>query len=1003
MPDLTSRSPESVRWGLSLAALAAATFGVAPVRAQDVAAPGAASTPAPTEEIIVTGSRLARSTFTTPTPVTVLGGEDLQRLGIVNVGQAVSELPAFRPSTTPVTQGFGSFNVGANIINLRGIGNSRSLILVDGRRFAPTTREGTVDLNLIPSILVGRTEVVTGGASAAYGSDAIAGAVNIILDKRLQGFKAQADYGISNQGDGGDFHAAAAYGTAFAGGAGHFIVGGEYEKQQGIGNCFTRSWCKTGAIITNPTYTANNGQPNFIRSDTNGGWFFNSAGVIAPNNNGTAATAAIRNLFGTGGITFNPDGSPAPYTPGSRPFGLSQIGGDLYPTYNDANITVPVKRYTGFAHAEYEFSDRLTGFVEGSYGHVGGQLLQTAYFSASIPIYKDNPYMPAAIRAIVGPAPATPDLTRPTTSSFVLGRIFDDVGRGYSVSTADTYRATAGLSGKLGGNWTWDGYYQYGRTDRLQTVANNLITGDPSQSLNGDTTLAASNARFFYALDAVRDPATGQITCRALLSANAALRQAATGCVPVNLFGAGNASQAAKNYIFGTLREEIKLQQHVAAANIRGDLLDLWAGPLSVATGGEYRVDKIGVTHDALSNQYAYFQNFGSDYRGTTKVVEGYVEAELPLVRDASWTKSLTLNGAARETHYDISGFGSYLRTNTSNKFTRTTWKASLLWEPVNWLRVRATQSHDIRAPNFADLYLASASSFTPIVNDFNRTIVQAPPSIVNGGTPNLKPERADTTTAGIVFSPKGGMLNGLRLSVDYYHIKVKGYIAQPPGGAQFIIDRCFAGVTAACGLITFANGQGSAITQILNVAQNLDALLTKGIDIESEYRIPLADHDHSIQLRALATYVGSLKATSFGTVVQRAGQTGGSAALAAPDWTVNGFVTYATPLFQVTVQGRYISPGLYDGTYVGPDQAGYATTLPNSITNNHVAGRFYVNLSGSIHIGPDRTHGFEVFGSINNLFDRDPPAAPETQFYTNPVYFDTIGRYFRVGARARF
>lgn len=958
------------------------------------AAPAAAQQ---ADDIIVTGSRLARSTFDTPTPITVMGGDDFEKLAITNVGEGISELPAFRPSTSPTTQGFGSFNVGAQIVNLRGLGVTRNLILVDGRRFAPTTREGSVDLNLIPSILVARTEVVTGGASAAYGSDAIAGAVNVILDNKLDGFKAQIDDGISEHGDGQDFHVAAAYGTPIAGGNGHFVIGGEYDNQKGIGNCFQRDWCETGGVVTNLGYAAGNGMPNYVRSNNNAGWFFNTGGVISPTNNRGADTAGIRNLLGTGGITFAPDGTPVAYHPGSPSFGLSQIGGDLYPTYTDANITVPVQRYSVFTHAEYDFNESLSGFVEGSYGHVAGQLLQTAYFSGSLPIYIDNPFIPDALRGpgLIGPMPGTPSPARPTTAAFNLGRVFDDVARGYSVSKADTYRGTAGLSGKFGNGWSWDAYYQYGRTDRLQTVENNLVTGDPSQP----STAATSNARFYWALDAVTDPATGDPTCRALLSPDPALRAAAAGCVPINLFGAGNVSQAGKDYIYSTLREDIKLQQHVVAANLRGDLAQLWAGPLSVAAGGEYRVDKIDVVHDPLSNQYAYFQNFGSDYNGTTKVVEGYVEAELPLIRDASFTKSLTLNGALRETHYDISGFGSYLQTSSSNKFTRTTWKLSLLWEPTDWLRARATQSHDIRAPNFADLYLASASSFTPVTNRFLPSQT-TPPSIVNGGTPNLRPEAANTTTVGVVLAPKSGLLDRFRLSVDYYHIRVNGYIAQPPGGAQFIVDRCHDGVADACSLISF--GPDQSITEIRNVNLNLDRIVTSGLDIEGEYRIPVGKGDSQIQLRGLATYVDKLKTVSFGDSVDRAGQTGNSAGLAAPRWTVNGYVTYASPRYTLTVQGRYIAPGLYDAQRIGPDDPGYATTLPNSISDNHVAGRFYVNLSGSIHVGPNADKGFELFGSINNLFDRDPPAAPETQFYTNPIYFDTIGRYFRVGARVK-
>src|SRR5690606_2282705 len=186
------------------------------------------------------------------------------RLQVTNVGAIISQVPAFRPSNNPTTNGFGSFNVGAQIVNLRGLGVLRNLVLVDGRRYAPTTREGSVDLNFIPSILVERTEIVTGGGSAAYGSDALAGVVNVILDKRLDGLKLQLDQGISEEGDGRNLHAAGAFGTSFGAGAGHLVAGVEYSDQKKIDNCFTRDWCKPAAVVTNPGYAAGNGQPNLI-------------------------------------------------------------------------------------------------------------------------------------------------------------------------------------------------------------------------------------------------------------------------------------------------------------------------------------------------------------------------------------------------------------------------------------------------------------------------------------------------------------------------------------------------------------------------------------------------------------------------------------------------------------------------------------------------------------------------------------------------------------------
>ncbi|RYZ67349.1 MAG: hypothetical protein EOP08_02970, partial [Proteobacteria bacterium] len=326
------------------------------------------------QEVTVTGSRIQSSGYTTPTPVTVVDAKLLEDLNATNIGAAVSQLPAFKASVTPTTNGFGSFNVGAQIVNLRGLGVNRNLVLVDGRRFAPVTREGTVDLNLVPSALIARTDVVTGGASAAYGSDAIAGVVNVILDKRLNGIKGQVDGGTSQEGDGTVWHVSLAGGSDFAGGRGHFIVGGEYEKQDGIGDCFTRSWCKGGAIITNTGVGAVAGLPFSYRTDVGGGFAATPGGVISIlQNTGTAAatanTLAIRNMFGTGAVQFDASGNPVAYRLGRPASGNNAgDGGDAFSPMTLTQLLVPVERYATFGHADFDFSDTVTGFVEGSFG-----------------------------------------------------------------------------------------------------------------------------------------------------------------------------------------------------------------------------------------------------------------------------------------------------------------------------------------------------------------------------------------------------------------------------------------------------------------------------------------------------------------------------------------------------------------------------------------------------------------------------------------------------------
>jgi iron complex outermembrane recepter protein len=941
------------------------------------------------QQVVVTGSRIARSSDDAPSPVTTLGSDELTKLQATNIGAALSELPAFKANNNPSTNGFGSFNVGAQLVNLRGLGVTRTLILLDGRRFAPTTREGSADLNLIPSLLIERTEMVTGGASAAYGSDAIAGVVNINLRKDITGLEVQADYGKTDEHDGDRYHIAMATGTHLLNDRARVVFGAEVDHQQGIGNCFVRDWCKPAQVITNPGFNTpagvGNGLPNYVRSDNNAGFWMTQGGVVT----GATNPAAIRNMFGTGGIQFDANGNPQPYTPGSLVSGLTQVGGTILPTFLNTNLTVPVERYTLYGHSDYEINDNLTAFFDASFGHVTGSVLQSSFFDSGIAISRDNPFIPASIRSIL--------TANPTIASFTMGRVGDDLERGYSTSTANVKGATLGLNGRFGDNATWSTYYQFARTDRLQTVAGNRIQGDPTKTANDPT----NPLRFARAVDAVLDtettitPQVGDIVCRATLSADPAMRAAAAGCVPLNLFGTNNYDPRARDYVYGTLVEDINLTEHLLGANVSGEVADLWAGPLSLAGGLEFRRDAIDVVHDPLSNAYAYFQNFGSDYNGTSKVGEVYIEGELPLLKDVPAARRLDLNVAARYARYNQDGFGSYLRTTTSNDINATTWKGSLNWEPLDWLRLRATRSRDIRAPNFADLYLASAGSFAPVFNRFTGT--NQFPSTVGGGSPDLDAEKADTTTAGFVFTPKWGWTDRARLSVDYYDIKVNGYIAAP--GGQFIMDRCFAGNAKACSSITF--GPGQSLVQIRNVSQNLDELRTRGEDFELSYALPIASD--TLDFRLLASHVEEITTTTFGIAVDRAGQTGGIAATALPDWLLRANLSWTHGPASVTLQARYIDKGTLDATRLDPTDAGYSPTLINSTNDNHVASATYVNLFGSYDFTVTGDTAVQLFGSISNLFNREPPFAPELQYPTNPTYFDQIGRTYRAGLRVRF
>lgn len=958
------------------------------------------------DEVVVSGSRISRNTgFTTPTPVTTLNADELQRLNIVNLGAGLSQLPAFRASNTPTTNGWGSFNVGAQIVNLRGLGVNRNLVLVDNRRFAPVTREGTVDLNLVPSGLVERTDVVTGGASAAYGSDAIAGAVNVILNKTLTGVKAQFDIGETGEGDGKNTHLALAGGADFLDGRAHFVVGGEYEKQEGIGDCFTRDWCEGGIVITNSGVGAVAGQPANVRFPTGGGFFANPGGVIAVLNNNTPATLPIRNLFGTGGVTFNRNGEAVPYRLGSPASGNNSANGDVFPSMSTAQLLVPVERETLFGHADFQLSDTLNAFVEGSYGHVDGDVLQSRFFGAPIPIFNDNPYVPSAIRALLPPASATPSGTRPAAGAFnlaVLGQ-----RQGFSASEAKTWRMTFGFDGQFNENWTWDTYYQYADTERDQSVANNMVPG-ASRVINrpgsGGVNNPDSMAYWPWATDAVYDPADAalpasqrRIVCRATISPDAALRAAAAGCAPFNPFGEGRASAAALNYVYRTLEENIQIDQHVWAANVQGSLAELWAGELATAAGIEFRRDSTALVHDKLSNSFAYFQNFGADYNADQDVVEAYVEAELPLLQDMPFVDALNLNAAFRRTEYDISGFGGFNRSASSNEIGANTWKIGLLWDVSEWMRFRVTRSRDIRAPNFNDLFQASASNFTAVTNRFVTGNPAQFPAGLAGGNPRLDAERSITSTLGVILQPAEGWASGLRFSADFYDIQVDDYIGTP-GGAQNIVDRCFSFQDPlTCPLITF--GPNNSLAEIRNVNVNLQWLKSRGVDLELAYTLPITNIPGDISVRLLATRVLENATNLFGTVTDRAGETGGGG---VPEWLANAYLTYANGPLSMTLSGRYISDGIFNALWTGPDSPNYSVTRPLTINDNTVGSAFYLNLNGSYNM-TIMDQSVQLFASVTNLADREPPSAPSATYPTNPVYFDQIGRTYRVGVRFQY
>jgi outer membrane receptor protein involved in Fe transport len=1036
-PSLGART--ALKLSTSLAALAVAI----PAAAQDAAPQAEAQQPSPApaasgeneNEILVTGSRVRRSTFETPNPVTVLGSEEVENLGLVNVAEVVKQLPQNSNFFSANNVGLGNFNVGAQLVNLRGLNpffGTRTLTLIDTRRVVATTAGGGVDITLVPSMLVGRVETVTGGASAVYGSDAIAGVVNVILDKSLEGFKAQADYGATTHGDGDDWHAAAAYGTGFADGRGHFIVGAEYQDTSAIGNCAEeRDWCAKGySLFNNTEYatpgTPGFGEPHYVIGPNATIAYSSSTGALSPCLffvPGAGFCAYVPAVTGPT-FQFNPEGTAAipfdsgRYSAGSFPiFGLPRQGGDEFATgnYDGTTLRPSVEKLSTLARVEFEVSPAITVSLEGSYarseavnpnatGAVGPfPFLLFDPFLLGFQIAPDNAFLPPSVAAMI-----------PNGASF--GRTMNNLQNARNETNNETWRLVGALEGEIGGGWTWDAYYSHGENHNDQHLLHNMV-----QPL------------LRFALDAVQTP--DGIVCGVTIPGrinpdtgfpytpdNVAFANAAGPCVPLNLFGSANADQAAIDYAFRTLDEFVNQKQDVAAFNIRGDLFDGWgAGPIKLATGAEWRRESGEVTHD-LANQpwySGYYLTYGGDYAGKTEVLEGYVELNVPVFRDAPVGRYLEVDGAIRGTRNKNEGtLGNAAGQSRTREFV--TWKLSGIWDATDWLRVRATRSRDVRAAQFRELFETRDPFVGPpfgVVNNpwpggtANDAIIAT-----IGGDVNLQPEKADTLTIGLILSPQGGALAGFRFSADWYQIEIEDAIASGGIGAQNIVTGCFQGNQVFCDRIV---GEGTAdIISVYNNAANLQGFVTRGVDFEAAYNLPL-DEDSSLNLRVLASYLydqlfdtGQTDPVTGEPVPPRnyAGTSGPTAAFGsfntAPEWQGNAFVTYTNGPFTGTVQARYVGPGRFmvltaaGGPPIDPGDPGYDSTDPNSISDNSVNDALYFNLAGSF----DVTEEVQLFGALNNVFDKDPPIAPGGNgFPTNPVYFDTFGRTFRVGARVNF
>lgn len=910
-------------------------------------------------DIVVTGSRAVRDGTQAPTPVTVISSSALQNVQPASIAEGLKTLPQFQNSTGDRRrQSVAGPGQSGNFLNLRGLGSNRGLILMDGRRVPATSSDGSVDSNVIPELLVQRVDVVTGGASAAYGSDAVSGVVNYVLDTKFVGVKGVAQAGISTYGDGGSQRVGLAYGLASSDNRLHLVASGEYSRSAGIESLEGGRPLQAGHYLFTGAGTATN--PWKISSNTR------------------YASATFGGLPTTGplvGQQFAPGGGLIPYMAGT-PSGLAGVAiGGQGAIYGDQWLTGTLRVYKGYARASYDVGQDTTIWAQGNYANSlnynGGGAVD--FRLGNITIFNGNAFLSPNAQSALG---ATP--------SFQFARINLELGPSRFRTTTEFYDFAAGVDGKLGQDLDWSVALSHGRSD---------VSVASSQSRTD---------KFYAAVDAVRDP-SGNAVCRVTLTHPGLY----PGCTPLNLFGVGAPSAAAIDYVRDVSRARIKNDTTSVEASIRGAPFSLWAGPVSFALGAEYRELKLDQTSSINLSvvppftgirgipggaSYFFTTNIGTA-QGSQNVKEAFGELAIPLARDLPFAEALDLNLAGRVTDYSITG-------------RVTTWKAGLSWTPIADLRFRGTRSPDIRAPSLIELF--AGPSVLGITTNDPRTGVQSLLSSVTLGNPDLSPERGDTTTFGVVVTP--AFLSGFTASVDYYDIKISGALVTRT--LPDVLAGCEAtnGVGPDCALISrplpFSDrSPANTATQVITPTVNASAFRVKGIDFELGYRTDLGDlvsgSPSVLQFRLVGSYLISRKSqvNSSAPVFELAGQSGaidngggGLNPISYPKLRMNFSQDLTLGSFGLSLSERFIGKMKQSLTQV---------VAPG---NNRVPPILYTDITLRYKSGP-----IEPFLSVFNIANTKPPlipinrAVPAAFYPTNSLVYDTVGRYITAGVRFQF
>lgn len=948
--------------------------------------------PAYVDHIIVTGTRIARRDYESASPIVTVTPEFFQSIGAPTVEAALNQLPQFVPHGTSTSN--NPSTDGQARVNLRGLGPTSTLVLLDGRRMMPANGAGVVDVNLIPPTLIERVEVVSGGASAVYGSDAVAGVVNFRLRESFEDFEIGGFYGQTDRGDGEQWDVNFTAGTSFAGGRGsaYGFIGRSERRLVTHGD---REFSRYALQYVGPGNGTLGPQSAFVaagvQSIEEGGAFL----PIAANAN-PFSQETFEELFASYGFAppyqpafgFNDDGSL--FTLGTlAPASVANVRGEIDPVivndrvygYNFAPpnaLQLPLERTSAFGRLSFDLGDSLRLYAQGLYADstVNQQLAPTPIQNVRMP--RSNPFIPADLALLLDSRPNP-------NADFNWFKRASELGPRIGRNEFDVYQGTAGLEGYLANDWRFDVYAQYGENRQTRSQSGNAL-----RSRIDELTYAADGG--------------------------------VAACGGFDIFGLGSITAECASYIAVEAEDDARVRQFIAEASIEGPWMELPAGELRMAAGIMHKRDRFSYTADPVASRVLEDRrvdivgfNARDDVRGDDYNTDLYVEALVPLLADRPGVVLLEAGLGYRHSQYDQAGGAD-------------AWKVELLYRPVQTLRVRGSFQNAIRAPGISELYTpqlpfdglllgpardpceaGSAARTGPdaaavealciaqgvpagLMPTFRQPFNSAEGFV--GGNPDLKPEKAETWTVGLVWSPTGGdaQRGRLQLALDWYRIELDGAVR--PVEVQEMLANCFSaqvnpGFSPGQTWCTFLtrNPASGELIDIHAIQRNLGFIKTSGVDLQLDWSRSLGPGTLGANL--LVAWLDSFErnaganaptANLAGTVQFPIGNT-------LPEWKSLLNISYLWQGVSVSARARYI-----------------AAMDDKLVADFRVPSQTYLDLFARYDFGPGMLDGLRLGLGIENLTNRDPPIFPSYgAANTDPQQYDVLGRRYFVSMSFRF